>query len=172
MGKVLVRVYQGKVLSGRIVETEAYFGPGDLASHAKNGPTPRSLPMFGLPGKAYVYFTYGMHYLFNLVTEEDGKAGAVLVRALEPLEGLGMMKALRGKESKEVLTNGPARLTQALAIDLSFNCWDLTTGKVLYLIDDGYKAAEIVSSARIGVPVVPDDKFRYYIKGNLFVSRP
>ncbi len=171
LGKVLVRIYRGKVLSGRIVETEAYFGPGDIASHARNGPTPRSQPMFGLPGRAYVYFTYGMHYLLNLVTEEDGKAGAVLIRALEPLEGLEVMKVLRNKERKRDLTSGPARLTQALAIDLSFNCWDLTTGQELFLVDDGYETEEIVFSARIGVPVAPSDNFRYYIKGNLFVSR-
>lgn len=171
LGKVLVRVYKGEFLSGRIVEVEAYFGPGDIASHAKNGPTPRSRPMFGLPGKAYVYFTYGMHHLLNLVTEEDGKAGAVLIRALEPLSGLETMKALRKTEKVEILTNGPARLTQALAIDLSFNCWDLTKGEELFLLEDGYQPEKVVSSHRIGVPVAPDDNFRYYINGNRFVSR-
>lgn len=171
LGKVLVRQYKGKLLSGRIVETEAYFGPGDIASHAKNGPTPRSLPMFGLPGKAYVYFTYGMHYLLNLVTEEDGRAGAVLLRALEPLSGLETMKFLRKTKDEKILTNGPARLTQALAIDLTFNCLDLTEGRELFLVDDGYKTEVIVSRPRIGVPVAPDDNFRYYIEGNQFVSR-
>ena len=171
LGKVLVRVYKGEILSGRIVEVEAYFGPGDIASHAKNGLTPRSRPMFGLPGKAYVYFTYGMHHLLNLVTEEEGKAGAVLLRAIEPLSGLERMKALRKTNEEKLLTNGPARLTQALAIDLSFNCWDLTKGKKLFLLDDGYRPKKIVSDHRIGVPVAPDDNFRYYIEGNNFVSR-
>lgn len=172
LGKVLVRLYKGEFLSGRIVEVEAYFGPGDIASHAKNGPTPRSRPMFGLPGKAYVYFTYGMHYLLNLVTEEDGKAGAVLLRALEPLSGLETMKKLRKTKDEKILTNGPARLTQALAIGLFFNCWDLTQGKGLFLLDDGYRCPQkIVSTHRLGVPVAPDDNFRYYIGGNQFVSR-
>ncbi len=171
LGKVLVRIYQGEVLSGLIVETEAYFGPGDIASHARNGPTPRSRPMFGLPGRAYVYFTYGMHYMFNVVTEEDGVAGAVLVRALEPLSGLEKMKQLRRKKREKDLTSGPARLTQALAIDLSFNCRDLTSGRELFLVDRGFKVSEIVSRPRIGVPFDPNDNFRYYIKGNPFVSR-
>ncbi len=170
LGKLLVReTSQGK-MTGRIVETEAYFGPGDIASHAHRGPTPRSSVMFGPPGHAYVYFTYGMHYLFNIVTEEEGKAGAVLIRALEPLEGIDLMIKRRPKATFRNLTNGPAKLTQALDITLDLNRRDITQGR-LVVIDDGFVGFDIVKSPRIGVPLDPFDNFRYYIKGNKYVSK-
>ncbi len=171
LGKVLVRELSEGMLSGRIVETEAYFGPGDPASHASKGKTPRNEVMFGSPGRAYVYFTYGMHYLFNVVTEEEGVPGAVLIRALEPLEGMSIMQRKRGTKKLKELASGPAKLTQAFSIDLAFNRWDLTRRDKLYLADAGSSSFKVVKTARIGVPLDPSDNFRYYIEGNTFVSR-
>lgn len=171
LGKILVRELPEGRLSGWIVETEAYFGPGDSASHASRGKTPRNEVMFGLPGRAYVYFTYGMHFLFNVVTEREGMPGAVLIRALEPLEGLAIMQKRRGTKKIKDLTNGPAKLTQALVIDLAFNLWDVTKRGELYLVDAVSLSFKVAKTSRIGVPLDPDDNFRYYIEGNPFVSR-
>jgi DNA-3-methyladenine glycosylase len=171
LGKILVRELPEGRLSGRIVETEAYFGPGDPASHASSGRTPRNEVMFGPPGRAYIYFTYGMHYLFNVVTEEEGVPGAVLIRALEPLEGLAVMQTRRGTNKLKDLTSGPAKLTQAMGIDLAFNCWDVTRRSKLYLMDMGGSSFKVVKTSRIGVPLDPCDNFRYYIEDNPFVSR-
>jgi DNA-3-methyladenine glycosylase len=151
LGKKLVRRQKGRTLSGMIVETEAYLSHTDSASHAFKGQTPRNSVMFGPAGRAYVYFVYGMHYMFNIVTEDKGSPGAVLIRAVEPLEGLNQMEARRKKTGKD-LTNGPAKLCQAMAIDKSLNGWDLTCGKTLWLED--YKAipdTRVIRSPRIGI---------------------
>ncbi|MBE9470995.1 MAG: DNA-3-methyladenine glycosylase, partial [Chloroflexi bacterium] len=117
LGQRLVRMLDGVRLSGRIVEVEAYIGEKDQASHARCGLTGRNAPMFGPPGHAYVYFIYGMHHCFNVVTERQNYPAAVLIRALEPLEGIEVMRARRGGVPHVRLTNGPARLCQALNID-------------------------------------------------------
>lgn len=151
LGKKLVRRQKGRTLSGMIVETEAYLSRSDSASHAFKGQTPRNRVMFGPAGRAYVYFVYGMHYMFNIVTEDKGSPGAVLIRAVEPLEGLNQMKALRKKTGRD-LTNGPAKLCQAMAIDKSLNGWDLTCGKTLWLED--YKSIPdtcVIRGPRIGI---------------------
>ncbi len=114
LGKKLVRRMDGVELSGIIVETEAYCGSGDSACHAHRGRTERNAVMFGPPGRAYVYFTYGMHYLLNLVTEEEGNPSAVLIRAIKAVSGLEQMEARRKRRGKE-LTNGPAKLCRPLA---------------------------------------------------------
>lgn len=171
LGKVLVREFPEGRAKARVVETEAYFGKGDPASHASRRKTQRNQVMFGPPGRAYVYFTYGMHYLFNVVTEKEEIPGAVLIRALEPLSGIDLMKHRRSVTQVKNLLNGPARLTQALAIDKSLNGYDLTLGKTLYFEDDGYKVEKIVRKHRIGVPLDPSDNFRYYIADNPFVSK-
>ncbi len=151
LGKKLVRQMNGAKLSGVIIETEAYCGSADSACHAHRGKTPRNAVMFGRPGVAYVYFTYGMHYLLNLVTEEEGNPCAVLVRALLPLSGQGEMQARRKRHGKE-LTNGPAKLCQALAIDKSLNGWDLTRGKHLWVENyQSVQARDILSTPRIGI---------------------
>lgn len=170
LGKILVRLEGDRVVSGRVVEVEAYFGPGDPGSHARNGPTPRSVVMFGPPGHAYVYFCYGMHYMFNAVTEEEGTAGAVLVRALEPLTGLDIMADRRKTDDPLALCSGPARLTQALDIDLSHNSLPLEPEYGLYFAEDGYNVGQIGRSSRIGIPEVPGDLHRYYILESPFVS--
>ncbi len=117
LGQLLVRRIGRRLLSGRVVEVEAYRGRGDPASHAYRGETPRNRVMFGEAGKAYVYFTYGFHHCLNVKTERKGVAGAILVRALEPLEGIELMKKNRGREEVRELANGPGKLTQSLKID-------------------------------------------------------
>jgi len=151
LGKKLVRQINGLELSGMIVETEAYCGEADSACHAHRGKTPRNAVMFGEPGHAYVYFTYGMHYMLNLVTEATENPCAVLVRAILPLAGIEEMEARRKRKRSE-LTNGPAKLCQALSIDKSLNGWDLTCGKELWVAD--YKkipAKSIITTPRIGI---------------------
>jgi DNA-3-methyladenine glycosylase len=151
LGKKLVRRQKGRILSGMIVETEAYLSRSDSASHAYKGQTPRNSVMFGPAGRAYVYFIYGMHYMFNVVTEEKGSPGAVLIRAVEPLNGLHRMQARRKKIGRD-LTNGPAKLCQAMAIDKFLNGWDLTCGKTLWL--EAYKAMPdtcVIRGPRIGI---------------------
>ena len=151
LGKKLVRRRKGRKLSGMIVETEAYLSRSDSASHAFKGQTPRNTVMFGPAGRAYVYFIYGLHFMFNVVTEEKGSPGAILIRAVEALEGLHQMQARRKKSGKD-LTNGPAKLCQAMVIDKSLNGWDLTCGKTLWLED--YKAVPdtcVIRGPRIGI---------------------
>lgn len=151
LGKKLIRRIDGTALSGIIVETEAYCGAADSACHAHRGKTPRNAVMFGPPGHAYVYFTYGMHYMLNLVTEDEGNPCAVLIRAIDPLSGIAKMQAIRKRQEKE-LTNGPAKLCQALSIDKSFNGWDLTKGKRLWVEDyQTVKPQAILSTPRIGI---------------------
>jgi DNA-3-methyladenine glycosylase len=132
LGKKLVRKYRGNILSGLICETEAYLGSMDSASHAFKGKTPRNTVMFGRAGMAYVYFVYGMHYLLNIVTEEEENPCAILIRAIVPLDGIEHMQRYRGKIGKH-LTDGPAKLCRALAVDKSLNGWDLMTGEKLWV---------------------------------------
>jgi len=151
LGKNLVREIRGIRLSGMITETEAYCGKGDSACHAHRDRTPRNSIMFGHPGHAYVYFTYGMHYMLNLVTEEEGNPCAVLIRAVQPLAGIAQMESRRKKKGTQ-LTNGPAKLCQAFAIDKSLNGWDLTCGKELWLEDyKTFPPLMITATPRIGI---------------------
>jgi len=170
LGKILVHRLPEGDITGRIVETEAYFGNGDPASHASRGKTPRNSIMFGPPGYAYVYFNYGMHYLFNVVTEKEGVPGAVLIRALEPLDGIDFMFKKRKVKELKLLTNGPAKLTQALGIDISHNGLDLANGEI-FVCDDKKAAFNIISASRIGISVGKDDLLRFYIADNQFVSK-
>ncbi len=125
LGQRLVRLWQGQRLSGRIVEVEAYIGDGDQASHASRGRTSRNAAMFGPPGHAYVYLIYGMYHCLNLVTEGEGFPAAILIRALEPLEGVEVMQKHRGQVAWRDLLRGPGRLCQALQIDLRLNGADV-----------------------------------------------
>jgi DNA-3-methyladenine glycosylase len=151
LGKKLVHRSNGVTLTGMITETEAYCGEKDSACHAHRGKTPRNAVMYGEPGHAYVYFTYGMHYLLNLVTEAEGNPCAVLIRAVLPLAGIAEMEMRRKKRGAE-LTNGPAKLCQAYAIDKSFNGWDLTVGRQLWL-EDYKKIPEqsVMTTPRVGI---------------------
>ncbi len=176
LGALLVRRYRGHLLVGRIVETEAYVGLDDTASHAAVGRTERNAVMFGPPGFAYVYVIYGMHHCLNVVTEREGFPAAVLIRALEPLQGREVMRALRAGRPDGELTNGPGKLCQALAIDLNLYGHDLTTGTRLWIAEGGLRPGEeVVSGPRVGVRgdrralTVP---WRFAVLGNPWVSRP
>lgn len=151
LGQRLVRVLAGQRLSGLIVETEAYGGPDDQASHAFRR-TPRSAIMFGPPGHAYVYFIYGMYFCLNAVTEADGRPGAVLIRALAPQEGLALMRSRRGNAPERRLADGPGKLCLALGITRAQNGLDLTASDELF-IEAGVGAPDeqICATPRIGV---------------------
>jgi DNA-3-methyladenine glycosylase len=175
LGKKLVRQLDGQLLSGSVVETEAYIGQNDSACHAAKGYTPRTSVMFGPPGIAYVYFVYGIHHMLNVVTEAEGDPCAILIRAIEPLQGRQKMQDLRGKVN-HTLTNGPARLCKALAIDKSLNRHDLTTGETLWLADAQAIPDDLVATGpRIGINYArPEDRqapWRFWIKGNPYVSQ-
>jgi DNA-3-methyladenine glycosylase len=169
LGCVLSHTTPQGEASGVIVETEGYLGEGDDASHARFGRTPRASMMFGPPGRSYVYFVYGMHCMFNVVTEPEHTAGAVLIRALEPLEGLDLIRGRRGGSPD--LTNGPARLCQGLAITLEQNGADLTRGPLGLWQRRSYDDNEVLVTPRIGVTGSEQEPYRYLVKKNPFVSR-
>jgi DNA-3-methyladenine glycosylase len=151
LGQKLVRIVDGQRLSAVVAETEAYFGAGDSASHASRGRTPRNQVMFGPAGVAYIYFVYGIHSMLNVVTEAKVIPGAVLLRAVVPLEGIAHMQKLRNRQGKD-LTNGPAKLCQALAIDTTLNGWDLTRGKTLWIEDyQNIPDSVVMTGPRIGI---------------------
>ncbi len=171
LGKVLVRVRNGTTLAGKIVETEGYIADIDNACHAYRGMTERNKMMFGKAGTAYVYFTYGNHFMLNVVTEPEGKAAAVLIRALEPLKGLDEMKSHRGVEKWVDLTNGPGKLTQAMGIDRALNGISLQSN-LLYIADgETIARKDIVVTARVGISQSKELPWRFYINENKFVSK-
>ena len=170
LGKLLIRRIDGKVLMGRIVEVEAYRGSDDPASHAYRGKTERNKVMFDRGGLAYIYLAYGVHRLLNVTAEPPGKPAAVLIRALEPLDGIEVMMEFRGTSDLRALTSGPGRLTEALKIGLELNGLDLTSSDELFIADDGFRGFEVGSSPRIGVR--DRRKWRFYIRGSRFLSRP
>jgi len=175
LGKVLIRETKGKVLAGRIVETEAYFGVDDPAAHSAAGRTARNSVLFGPPGHAYVYFIYGVHYCLNVSCEPAGQAGCVLIRALEPLAGQEMMSRNRGLKSganARSLTGGPGKLCSALSITRAENGCDMTARRAaLRIADDGCEAGEIVVTPRIGISKAADRPLRFLLHGSACVSR-
>lgn len=170
LGCELVREINGQILRGRIVETEAYHQT-DAASHSYRGRTPRTDIMFGPPGFLYVYFTYGMHYCCNVVTGPEGEGSAVLIRALEPLVGLDGMKANRKIDHVANLTNGPAKLCQALQIDKAMNGHDLRRSPFKLIIKPPIEQKRIIQTTRIGISQAKDVPWRFYIADNPFVSK-
>jgi len=148
LGMTLVKHWKGRRLAGRIVEVEAYHGPNDLASHASKGMTDRTKVMFGPPGVLYVYLIYGMHWCLNIVTGPDGFPSAILIRALEPLEGLPFMAQLRGTQDLAHLCSGPSRLCQALAIDRHMNGRCLGSATGLWVEGPGRSHARPVPASR------------------------
>jgi DNA-3-methyladenine glycosylase len=175
LGKVLVHRTRAGVSSGIIVEAEAYVGEGDPACHAAPGPTTRNQPMYGDPGHAYVYLNYGVHCLLNLVTEKAGSPAAVLIRALEPIGGLALMRrrralyrAMSGLATDE-LCRGPGNLARAMGITLGDNRVDLC-GSRLYVEDRGRIVARIGWSPRIGIRAGSDLPWRCFIAGHPCVS--
>lgn len=176
LGKVLLRQVGDEMLSGRIVEAEAYFGKDDPAAHSARGKTARTAVLFGPPGHAYVYFIYGMHSCINVSCEPDGKAGCVLLRALEPLTGMDTMTRLRGLAAPakpRMLTSGPGRLCQALGIQrATHNGLDFTdSASELRILDDGFRPEKIKATPRIGIKKAVEKPNRFVIEGNRFVSR-
>lgn len=164
LGCLLVREVDGHRYVARVVETEAYVGPHDLACHAARGVTPRTEVMYGKPGIAYVFFIYGLHYLLNVVTETEGHGSAVLFRGVEPLEGF----------PPGAKTDGPAKLTKAMGIGKEWNRWDLTLGSELWLAA-GEPVETIAVGTRIGVDYAGDwahEHLRYWVPGSRWVSRP
>ena len=170
LGKILVRRLSDQILGGIIVETEAYYGLNDPASRAKNGLKNYNAPMWGKPGLAFIYNVHN-NWMFNVVAHEFGCVGAVLIRAIEPLKGIEIMKANRGVSDINKLTNGPGKLTKALKIDKRLNLTDLTNIESPVFIVDGVVVQKIGRSHRIGVKKDLDEKLRFYIEGSPFVSR-
>lgn len=178
LGKVLVRRTPAEYLTGRIVETEAYLGENDAAAHAAAGNTARTSVLFGPPGHAYVYFIYGNHYCLNVSCERKGKAGCVLIRALEPIQGIEQMARNRGIEmisgaaGLRKLTSGPGRLAQAFGITRSRdNGCDLTCEtSSLWIGEDGFRAGSVVVTPRIGITKAAEQPLRFVLADNAFVS--
>jgi len=173
LGKLLVRRLRGQMLLGRIVETEAYFGINDPAAHAFSGRTARTEVLYGPPGHAYVYTIYGMHACLNVSCEPEGLAGCVLIRALEPVEGLAEMAMHRGLHEPTLLTSGPGRLCQALGITRAgFNGVDLTSAdSEVQIRGDGWAPAEIAITPRIGVNKAAERMLRFTVAGHACVSK-
>lgn len=153
-----------------IVETEGYLGARDLASHARFGPTRRGQVLFGPPGRAYVYFVYGMHNMFNVVVEPEGRAGAVLVRALEPVEGLDLMSSRRPEAGPRELCRGPGRLCRALGITLDHNGLDLAEGPLAICKGSPLADVRVEATPRIGVSGSAEEPYRFLVKDNPYVS--
>ncbi len=173
LGMYLVRAHPDGITTGMILETEAYVGPEDQASHASRGRTPRTTVMFGPAGFAYVYVIYGLHHCLNAVTELEGYPAAVLIRAVQPCEGLELMRARRRKQEIVSLASGPGRLCQAFGIERSLNGVDLC-GDTLFVENHHVSPAEIVATTRIGVDYAgpwKDMPWRFYIGGHPGVSK-
>ncbi len=170
IGKTLVRRLDSQMLVGRIVETEAYIGEDDPACHASRGLTPRTRIMYGPPGFSYVYFTYGMYFMLNVVCEREGFPAAVLIRAVEPIAGLDKMMELRQAASERHLTDGPGKLCVAFDITTALNGLDLTRKTSVLQICAGGDIAEVMWSSRIGIREGADRKWRCFVPNNRFVS--
>ena len=171
---ILGSVLHGPNGSGRIVEVEAYGGADDPASHAARGPTPRSEPMFGPAGVLYVYLIYGMHHCANVVTGPDGDGQAVLIRALEPIEGLAAMRKARPGAKRDLdLTNGPGKLCQALGIDRTHDGLDLlgVPATVRLELAEAVGDDEVSQTTRIGLSVAQETPWRWCISGSRYVSK-
>lgn len=175
LGCVLVHMVDGQPVSGRIVETEAYVGAEDQACHARHGKTARNALMFGPPGYAYVYFTYGMHWLLNAVTEAADMPCAVLIRAIEPLAGHSIIAANRAGRPQREWTSGPAKLTRALAIDGAHNGLDLAGDKLFITPGAPVADDQVQTGPRVGLGGVPEPWYslpwRCWIDGNPHVSK-
>lgn len=177
LGKIIVRKYNGKTIKAKIVETEAYSGVEDKASHAYNNKkTKRTAPMFKQGGHSYIYLIYGMHYCLNVVTATEDNPHAVLIRAVEPIKGLKYIKENRKIKSSKIqdLTNGPGKLSQALKIDKSLNGCNLVESKSLYIIESQKEKFKFDSSPRINIDYAAeykDKEWRFFIKKNNYLSK-
>lgn len=170
LGCIIERTIDDELVRVKIVETEAY-DQTDAASHSFNGRTPRTEPMFSAAGMLYVYFTYGMHYCCNVVVGESGHGAAVLIRAVEPIEGRDILDKYRPGKSGVTVTNGPAKLCQALRIDKTLNGHDLRQSPLRLFIQPPLPPEKITSGTRIGISKAKDRLWRFYITDNPYVSR-
>ncbi len=170
LGCELTSTIGGQTVRGRIVETEAY-DQTDAASHSSHGRTSRTEVMFGPAGHLYVYFTYGMYYCCNVVVGQEGYGSAVLIRAIEPLEGEAVMSLRRRGLTGVQLTNGPAKTCQALAVDKQLNGHMLREQPLILKVCDPLLESEIVQTVRVGITKAADTPWRFYIRGNKYVSR-
>jgi DNA-3-methyladenine glycosylase len=172
LGTLLVCDSEAGVTAGRIVETEAYVGEHDLACHAAVGRTARTDPLYGDPGIAYVYFVYGMHWCFNAVTRPRGLPSAVLVRAVEPIEGLDLMRARRVAARRDIdLSNGPGKVCQAMGISGAHNRLTLGRSPIRILRGEPVSDQEVEVTPRIGITRCAEWPLRWVIAGNPYVSR-
>ena len=171
LGKLVVREFGADRITGRIVETEAYV-IGDPAGHAFRGETPRNRSLFLEPGHAYVYFAYGTSWMLNVSSEPAGIGAGVLIRALEPLEGIALMQEGRGTTNLLDLARGPGRLAAALRIGPELDGIDLCAPGPLWLAEDGARRFEIGASTRIGIARAADRVLRFYLRGSPYVSGP
>jgi len=170
LGKLLVRSLPEGVLEGRIVETEAYTGTSDPGSHAYRGPTPRNQVMFGPAGYLYVYLSYGLHYCMNVVTDDPGMAGAVLVRALEPVGGLDVMEQNRKGRPRAELLNGPGKICQAYHISREQNGTDLESSDI-WIAHDEFQVNGVRVGARVGLTDGAGLPYRFSLDGSPWISR-
>ena len=171
LGRLLVSDAGGRRTAGRIVETEAYVGPDDPACHAYRWRrTPRCESLYGLPGTAYVYFTYGMHWCLNAVTEAAGYPAAVLIRALEPLEGVATMRRRRGRVAERDLCSGPAKLCEALGITHAVDGTSLVDGRIR-ILREGARRPRVAVTPRIGITRAADRPLRFLVADSPWVSR-
>lgn len=158
LGMRLVRIEAGQRIGGTIVETEAYRGEEDLGCHCRAGRTPRTQVMYGPPGCAYVYFTYGMHWMLNFVVEAEGFPAAILIRAIRPEEGLEVIASRRGRQPTGLWTDGPAKICQALNIDRSLNGHDLCAADASLFVEYGepFPDSSVTTGPRVGLYTVPE----------------
>ncbi len=172
LGQLIIRKYRGVTLVGKIVEVEAYRGSIDPASHAYRGKTKRNEVMFREGGHLYVYFTYGMHFCANVVTQKEGLAEAVLIRGVEPVKGIHLMRKLRGKQVDDFnLTNGPAKFCAAFGVKRKENGLYLRGEEIYLAKGEKVAPARIGVSTRIGIRNAAERKWRFFVKGNRWVSR-
>ena len=176
LGKIIVKkTDDGRIMSGRITEVEAYMGITDKASHSYGGRrTKRTEVMYKEGGYSYVFLIYGMYECFNVTAGREGDPQAVLIRGVEPLENKNLMQEKRKVKKEKDISNGPGKLTKALGITREDNGADLTAGENIWLEDDGYKVKDIVETTRIGIDYAEEDAlkpWRFYIKDSIFVSK-
>ena len=176
LGTRLVRLQDGIRLAGINVEAEAYRGQEDLGCHARAGLTPRTRVMFGPPGHAYIYFTYGMHWMLNFVTEDQGYPAAVLIRSLHPIEGLEVIAARRNGQPADRWTDGPAKICQALDIDGTLNDIDICASQAALFVEAGQPIPDsaVTTGPRVGLSSVPEPwksiPWRFFVKSGFFTT--
>jgi DNA-3-methyladenine glycosylase len=171
LGKLMLFDNQGTSVGGIVVETEAYLGVEDAACHSARGKNKRNAAMFGPKGFAYIYLIYGMYLCFNVTTGPEDSPEAVLIRALEPVAGVDLMRKNRGKDGLLSLCSGPGKLVQALGIDMSHNGTSVVEGKVQFFDLGEHYSPDIVETTRVGITKAADLPLRFYIEGNRFISK-